>query len=57
MRLIDLFKEFEKKHLNIKQKIQNEYNKVKELLNGRIPTRIELFTYMDSDIYEYCMKN
>ncbi len=56
MRLIDLFREFDKKTLSIKEKIQREFYRVKELLNGKVPTRIELFTYMDNDIYQYCIK-
>lgn len=30
---------------------------MKELLDGRVPTRMELFTYMDDDIYQYCIKH
>lgn len=30
---------------------------MKELLDGKVPTRMELFTYMDDDIYQYCMKH
>ena len=29
---------------------------MKELLDGKVPTRMELFTNMDDNIYEYCMK-
>ena len=50
MKLIDLFSEMDKKHLKIKDQIRNEYYRVKELL-GRIPSRMDLFTYMDDDIY------
>lgn len=57
MRLIDLFQEIDKKSLSIKERIKQEYYRVKEFLDGKVPTRIELFTYMDSDIYEYCMKH
>lgn len=57
MRLIDLFWEMDKKSLSIKEKIKQEYYRVKELLDGKVPTRIELFTNMDDDIYEYCMKH
>lgn len=57
MRLIDLFREMDKKSLSIKEKIKQEYYRVKELLDGKVPTRMELFTNMDDDIYEYCMKN
>ena len=57
MRLIDLFKELDKKSLSIKERIKKEFYKVKELLDGRVPTRMELFTYMDDDIYQYCIKH
>ena len=55
MRLIDLFKEMDKKKLTVKIQIQREYFRVKELLDGKRPTRMELFTYMDDDIYQYCV--
>lgn len=57
MRLIDLFKELEKKSLSAKDRIKQEVFRVKELLDGKVPTRMELFTYMDDDIYQYCMKH
>ena len=57
MRLIDLFKELEKKSLSIKERIRKEFYRVKELLNGKVPTRMELFTYMDVDVYQYCIKH
>lgn len=57
MRLIDLFKEMDKKSLSIKQQIKQEFYRVKELLDGKVPTRMELFTYMNDDIYQYCIKH
>ena len=57
MRLIDLFKELEKKSLSIKEQIRKEFYRVKEMLEGRVPTRLELFTYMDDTIYQYCIKH
>ena len=51
MKLIDLFAEMDKKNLKISEQIQKEYFRVKELL-GRTPSRMELFTYMEDDIYE-----
>lgn len=54
MRLIDLFKEMDKKSLSIKERIKQEFYRVKELLDGKVPSRMELFTYMDDDIYRYC---
>ena len=50
MKLIDLFSEMDKKHLKVRDQIRKEYYRVKEFL-GRIPSRMDLFTYMDDDIY------
>lgn len=57
MRLIDLFREMDKKSLSIKERINQEYYRVKELMDGKVPTRMELFTYMDDEVYQYCMKH
>ena len=51
MKLIDLFAEMDKKQQTIKEQIRNEYFRVKELL-GKQPSRMDLFTYMDDDIYQ-----
>lgn len=56
MRLIDLFKELDKKSLSVKERIKQEFYRVKELLDGKVPSRVELFTYMNDDIYQYCIK-
>ncbi len=55
MRLIDLFRELDKRSLSVRERIYQEYYRIKELLDGKVPTRMELFTYMDDDIYQYCM--
>lgn len=57
MRLIDLFQEMDRKSLSVKEKIKQEFYRVKELLDGKVPSRMELFTYMDDDIYQYCIKH
>lgn len=51
MKLIDLFAETDKKYLKVKDQINNEFFRIKNLLD-RVPSRIELFTYMDDDIYQ-----
>ena len=51
MKLIDLFAQMDKKQLKVKDQIRNEFYRVKEML-GKRPSRIELFTYMDDDIYQ-----
>ncbi|MBQ8305056.1 MAG: DEAD/DEAH box helicase family protein [Blautia sp.] len=50
MRLIDLFRQMEQKQRRIQDLVRDEYFRVKELLGHR-PTRLELFTYMDTDLY------
>lgn len=57
MRLVDLFREMDKKSMSMKLRINNEFYKVKELLNNKVPSRIELFTYMDDEVYEYCIRH
>ena len=56
VQLIDLFQELEKKEGTIREWIREEYYRVKELLDGKVPTRMELFTYMQDEIYQLCMK-
>ena len=51
MRLIDLFAEMDKRHLHIKDWIRNKYFRIKELLDKR-PSRMDLFTYMDDEVYQ-----
>ncbi len=51
MRLIDLFSEMDKKRLKLKDKIVNEYFRVKDLLE-KAPSRLELFTYIEDDVYQ-----
>jgi len=55
MRLIELFQELDRKSLTMKQRIRQEFYRVKELLEGKVPTRMELFTYMEDEVYQYCM--
>ena len=43
--------EMEQEQLTIKEQIRNEYFRIKELL-GKQPTRMDLFTYMDDDVYQ-----
>ena len=51
MRLIDLFREMDRKQMKLRDQIRNEYFRVKDFLGHR-PTRVELFTYMDDVIYQ-----
>lgn len=56
MKLIDLFSEMDKKRLKVKDQIKNEFFRVKDLL-GKRPSRIDLFTYMDDDIYQMALSH
>lgn len=56
MPLLDLFQRLEHRRLHIRDRIDKEFVRVQELL-GKVPTRMELFTYMDDDVYYLCLKN
>lgn len=56
MRLIDLFAEIDRKHMKVKDLVRNEYYRVKEYIGHR-PSRMDLFTHMDDDIYQLVIKN
>ena len=51
MKPIDLFAELDKKSMKVSEQIRREYYRIKEYL-GKRPSRMELFTYMDEDIYQ-----
>ena len=55
MRLINLFRKLEQKSLSVKERIRQEFVKVKELLGEKVPSRMELFTYMSDEVYQYCI--
>lgn len=59
MRLIDLFHEMAKKGVKKDELVREEYFRIKWLLEGRIPTRMDLFACMEDDVYRLCssMKN
>ena len=57
MELIDLFEEMNKRKLSIHETIQNEFFRIKDLLDDKVPTRMEMFTHMDSEIYSLCLSN
>lgn len=54
LQLLDLFQEMSKKGQTIREQIQSEYRRIKEYL-GKVPSRMELFTYMEDTIYQLCM--
>lgn len=51
LKLIDLFTEMDKKQRKVKDLIRNEFFRIRELL-GRRPSRMDLFSYMDDNIYQ-----
>lgn len=55
MRLVDLFRELDRKSMTVRERIRQEYYRVKEVLGGKVPTRMELFTYMEDELYQYCV--
>lgn len=57
IRLIDLFERLERKSKGTKAQIRLEIERVSQLLDGRVPTRMELFTLMDDDVYQYCLRH
>ena len=54
-RLIDIFEKIKKANQKIGDKIIEEYYRIKEYL-GHTPLRIEMFTYMDEDLYNNIKK-
>lgn len=54
LRLIDLFHEMGKKKTKREDRIREEYFRIKELLDGAVPSRMELFTYMEDEIFQIC---
>lgn len=55
-RLIDLFEHLNRKNTSIQDRIEQEYIRIKEEL-GHVPTRMDLFTYMDDGVYELAVQN
>ena len=56
MKLIDLFQEMDRKQMKLRDRIRSEFYRVKELL-GHTPSRMELFTYIDDDVYQSAVGN
>ena len=53
LQLLDLFAQMERNRAPAKERIRSEYLRVEELL-GRRPSRVDLFTCMDDEVYELC---
>lgn len=56
MRLVDLFAEMDKKTMTVADRIDNEFHRILEEL-GKTPTRMELFTHMEDEVYKLCLAN
>lgn len=54
MRLIDLFHEMAKKRVKKDDRVRDEYFRIKEMLDGKVPSRMELFTYMEDEVFLIC---
>lgn len=54
-RLVDIFEKMNKANKKLEDFIVAEYFKIKEDL-GHIPSRVEMFTYMDDDLYNNMKK-
>jgi superfamily II DNA or RNA helicase/HKD family nuclease len=54
--IIDIFKRQAEAHQSILDFVNEEYYRIKDDLNHR-PSRLEMFTYLDDDIYENIRKN
>ena len=50
-RLINIFKKQAEREMKIKDKIKEQFLMVKDMI-GHIPSRVELFTYMDDAVYQ-----
>lgn len=56
LRLLDLFKEMDRKQWKLRERIRSEYERIKELL-GRVPLRMDLFTYMEEEVYQLALEH
>ena len=56
LRLIDLFQEMAKREMKPRELIREEYFRVKELLDHQVPSRMELYSNMNEEMYLLCMR-
>ncbi len=57
LQLIDLFEAMDQKNKTIKEKIKDEYFRIKEMLEVKMVTRVQLYEHMDANLYENCISN
>lgn len=53
LKLLDIFHEMDQRSKTISQRIFDEISRVKDVI-GHVPSRMECFTEMQDDIYDYC---
>ncbi|MFA9378282.1 MAG: DEAD/DEAH box helicase family protein [Lachnotalea sp.] len=51
LNIIDIFKMQAEREFSVKEIVNEEFNRIKEELN-HVPSRVELFTYMDDQVYD-----
>ena len=58
---VDLFKRQAEQEMSIKDKVNEQFEKVRQLVSYEfqrsVPTRVDLFTYMDADVQEALKRN
>ncbi|MDF2821871.1 MAG: NgoFVII family restriction endonuclease [Clostridiales bacterium] len=61
LELIDIFKRQAEQEMSIREKIEEQFDiirgKVTSEVAGKIPSRVDLFTYMETEIYEALKRN
>ena len=59
--IVDLFKRQAEQEMSIKDKVNEQFEKVRQLVSYEfqrsVPTRVDLFTYMDADVQEALKRN
>lgn len=60
-RLVDIFKRQAEQEMSVKDKVNEQFEKVREQVfiefQRAVPTRMDMFTYMASEVYEALQKN
>ncbi len=56
LELIDLFEKMDAQQRKLSDCVYDEYQRIKQMIQ-RVPTRVDLYTYLDDEIYELCLKS
>ncbi|MGM9961084.1 MAG: DEAD/DEAH box helicase family protein [Allobaculum sp.] len=54
LKLLDLFHKMDQRSLSVSKRIENEIERIMNDL-GHVPSRMECFTYMQEELYDFCM--